>query len=513
MGLAKVYSGGVSGVEAFKVEIETSARSGDPLMIVVGLPDAAVRESKDRVWTAIINSKIWFEPCRMTVNLAPADTRKEGPSFDLPIALSILIATEAVRPSRNAGAYMAVGELALSGEVRRVRGVLPIAIMARKNGFKGLLVPTENAEEAAVVEGLDVHAIANLREATDFLEGKIELPPTKVNLLDIYNAAQPGCADDFSEVKGQALARRALEVAVSGGHGVLMIGSPGCGKSLMARRIPSILPPMTLDEALETTQIHSVAGALPAHQSLLTQRPFRSPHHTASDVGLLGGGMHLSPGEVSLAHGGVLFLDELPEFPRNVLEVLRQPLEDGHVTITRASGTAKFPSRFMLVAAMNPCPCGYAGDPKRACRCLPLRVEAYRGKISGPLLDRIDIHINVPSVHFQQMSAPAPAENSAAIRARVVNCRDIQTQRFGSSGPVCNAHMRPREVHKFCVLSAPCATLLKMAMEEMGLTGRAYDRILKVSRTIADMDASENINEEHIQEAISYRTLDRMKWR
>ncbi len=511
MGLAKVYSGGVAGVEAFEVEIEASARMGDPLMIVVGLPDAAVRESKDRVWTAIGNSALSFSPCRMTVNLAPADVRKEGPSFDLPIALSILLATEAIEPRANVSAYVVVGELALSGEVRRVRGVLPIAIMARKRGFKGVLVPCENAEEAAVVDGLEVYGVANLREAVDFLEGKIALLPTKVNLADMCNT-QLESHDDFSEVKGQVLARRALEVAVSGGHGVLMIGSPGCGKSLMARRIPSILPPMTLDEALESTQIHSVAGALPAHQSLLTQRPFRSPHHTASDVGLLGGGMHLSPGEVSLAHGGVLFLDELPEFPRNVLEVLRQPLEDGHVTITRASGTAKFPSRFMLVAAMNPCPCGYAGDPKRECRCLPVRVQSYRDKISGPLLDRIDIHINVPAVHYQQMSSTAPAESSAAIRERVVQTRSRQTQRFGSGGPTCNAHMRPREVHRHCVLTSGGATLLKMAMEEMGLTGRAYDRILKVARTIADMDAADQIAEEHLQEAISYRTLDRMKW-
>ena len=512
MGLAKVYSGGVAGVEAFEVEIEASSRTGEPALYVVGLPDAAVRESKDRVWTAIGNSKLFYDPCHITVNLAPADVRKEGASFDLPIALSMLIATEKIKPSANPLAYVVLGELALSGEVRRVRGVLPIAIMARKKGFKGMLVPCGNAEEAAVVEGLDVYGIANLREATDFLEGKINLLPTKVNLANLCGT-QFENRDDFSEVKGQLLARRAIEVAVSGGHGVLMIGSPGCGKSLMARRIPSILPPMTLDEALETTQIHSVAGALPAHQSLLVQRPFRAPHHTASDVGLLGGGMHLSPGEVSLAHGGVLFLDELPEFPRNVLEVLRQPLEDGHVTITRASGTAKFPSRFMLVAAMNPCPCGYSGDPKRECRCLPLRIQAYRDKISGPLLDRIDIHINVPSVHFQQMSSAAPAENSATIRRRVVASRARQTERFGPGGPVCNAHMRPRDVHKHCILTAGCSTLLKMAMEELGLTGRAYDRILKVARTIADMEASPNISEEHVQEAISYRTLDRMKWR
>ena len=511
MGLAKTYSGGVAGVEAFEVEIEASARMGDPALYIIGLPDAAVRESKDRVWTAIGNSKLFFNPCLMTVNLAPADVRKEGASFDLPIALSILLATEAIKPLANPAAYMMLGELALSGEVRRVRGVLPIAIMARKRGYKGIIVPCGNAEEAAVVDGLDVYGVANLREAADFFEGKISLLPTKVNLAEIC-AAPTGDRDDFSEVKGQLLARRAIEVAVSGGHGVLMIGSPGCGKSLMARRIPSILPPMTLDEALEATQIHSVAGALPAHQSLLTRRPFRAPHHTASDVGLLGGGMHLSPGEVSLAHGGVLFLDELPEFPRNVLEVLRQPLEDGHVTITRASGSVTFPSRFMLVAAMNPCPCGYAGDPKRQCRCLPMRVQAYRDKISGPLLDRIDIHINVPSVHFQQMSAAAPAEDSATIRARVVRAREIQARRFGPGGPVCNAHMRPRDVHRHCVLTPDCATLLKMAMEEMGLTGRAYDRILKVARTIADMDASEGIAGEHVQEAISYRTLDRMKW-
>ncbi len=509
--LSRVYSGAVYGVNAYLIEIEVNAGKGDSQFVIVGLPDAAVRESKDRVLTAMNNSG--FRPMlgRTTINLAPADIKKEGPSYDLPIAAGLLAATgEAEMPHLDQ--YALIGELALSGEVRRIRGVLPVTLEMRRQGKRGILVPADNAEEAAVAEGIEVYPVRHLREAIDFLSGKLKLDPFKMDLSELIQRER-GHVEDFADVKGQESAKRAIEVAVSGGHNLLMLGSPGAGKTMLARRIASILPEMTLEEALEATRIHSIAGTLKSHQALVFHRPFRAPHHTISDAGLLGGGAHPLPGEVSLAHRGVLFLDELPEFHRNVLEVLRQPMEDGHVTISRAVATLDFPSRFMLVAAMNPCPCGFAGDPKRECRCTSTKIQAYRNKISGPLLDRIDIHIEVPPVNYEQMSALSRGTPSEVIRDRVETCRKRQRDRFAHQPKTtCNAAMTARQVQEYCVPSTEAAELLKMAMTEFSFSARAYDRIVKVARTIADMDDAAEIDAIHISEAIQYRSLDRNIW-
>lgn len=510
--LAKVISGAVYGVDAYPVEIEVNTSGGENLVIViVGLPDVAVRESRDRVWTALTNSGFRPHTGRITVNLAPADVKKEGPRFDLPIALGMLAAQDKIF-DEALKEIAVVGELALSGKVRRVNGILPFVLRMRDEGMTGIVLPVENAEEAAVVEGLDIYPVRSLREAADFLSGEFEIEPLEINRDALFEeGATYGV--DFSDVKGQESARRAVEIAVAGGHNILCVGSPGTGKSMIAKRIPTILPAMSLDEALETTKIHSIAGVLDPHEALVARRPFRSPHHTISDAGLLGGGSYPVPGEVSLAHHGVLFLDELPEFKRNVLEVMRQPLEDGRVTISRATVSLTFPCRFMLVAAMNPCPCGFYGDPQRECRCTPTQISRYRSRVSGPLLDRIDLHVEVPAISYKELSSTEPGETSAAMRVRVVAARRVQQERFRTTAGVhCNASMRAREIQKYCGINEEARSMLKLAIQEMHFSARAYDRILKVARTIADLDGCDAIETGHIGEAIQLRSLDRQIW-
>ncbi len=508
--LAKVYSAAVLGVDAYEVEIEVNAGAGGPKIILVGLPDTAVKESQDRVTTAIQNSGYFWPRGRTTINLAPADVKKEGPSFDLPIALGMIAAGEDL-DLKNAEQFCFVGELALTGAVRPVKGVLPIAIHARASGKKALFVPEANAAEAAVVEGLAVYGVRNLRETFEFLRDNAPLTPVKEDVSAFFAAHQSYDAD-FSDVKGQQNVKRAIEVAAAGGHNLLMIGPPGSGKSMLSKRIPTIIPPMTLDEAIETTKIHSICGLLNGKNSFVATRPFRAPHHTISDVGLLGGSANPTPGEVSIAHNGVLFLDELPEFKRSTLEVMRQPLEDGKVTISRAAGSMTFPAEFMLVAAMNPCPCGYFGDLKRECRCSAPQVQKYRQRISGPLLDRIDIHVEVPAVQYKELSGKTNGESSVDIRKRIEGARGVQQKRFGKMKASCNARMTTKMIKTFCALDDSSADLLKMAMTELNFSARAYDRILKVARTISDLENAENIQPEHISEAIQYRTLDRNLW-